>query len=565
MIRFKKSKKILAAILTAGMLLAGNGVPICAAEPVSVAQTEEQLNYLVVGSPVVCTPGSQFVLADVGDGTEKLSDAVLTYVNVETGTSYEVTADTVDEGSLLFNMEFDDTQPSGEYEVTTIEVVADGEKRIVRMVDTGIEAKFGINADVDSEADAYVVDEQAEQDAEEACGEDGITVLDAEGQEMTFDSLTEALQEADDSVADSGIETQSTANPNLVVVLDPGHGGSDPGACKYGLREADLTLKIAQYCKSKLEEYSHVEVYMTRTADTDNNLANRVAYAKKFNPDVFVSIHINAVGGQHGGAEVYYPNGNYIPGIGTEGKELAEDPEFQARVASGQVQTLVKNENAAEVKTTKEAKISVAVFLVAMVGIVLLGAVSALVPTLSDGSKLPLTTVIEIFMLVAAAVTVLITKLDSNKVLDQPVFKTGMFAVVLAFGLCWLVNTFIADQSSFITDNMSVLTNEHPWIYIIAVFIVGAITTSQSSSTMIMVPIGIALGLPANIIVAGWIACSSNYFIPASGQCVAAIAFDTAGTTKIGKYVLNHSYMLPGLVCTVVSVVSAILIGAVVF
>ena len=109
-----------------------------------------------------------------------------------------------------------------------------------------------------------------------------------------------------------------------------------------------------------------------------------------------------------------------------KGKELAEDPEFQARVASGQVQTLVKNENAAEVKTTKEAKISVAVFLVAMVGIVLLGAVSALVPTLSDGSKLPLTTVIEIFMLVAAAVTVLITKLDSNKVLDQPVFKTGM-------------------------------------------------------------------------------------------------------------------------------------------
>ena len=167
----------------------------------------------------------------------------MTYVNVETGTSYEVTADTVDEGSLLFNMEFDDTQPSGEYEVTTIEVVADGEKRIVRMVDTGIEAKFGINTDVDSEADAYVVDEQAEQDAEEACGEDGITVLDAEGQEMTFDSLTEALQEADDSVADSGIATQSTANPNLVVVLDPGHGGSDPGACKYGLREADLTLK----------------------------------------------------------------------------------------------------------------------------------------------------------------------------------------------------------------------------------------------------------------------------------------------------------------------------------
>lgn len=117
----------------------------------------------------------------------------------------------------------------------------------------------------------------------------------------------------------------------------------------------------------------------------------------------------------------------------------------------------------------------------------------------------------------------------------------------------------------FITDNMSALTNQYPWIYIIAVFIVGAITTSQSSTTMIMVPIGIALGLPANVIVAGWIACSSNYFIPASGQCVAAIAFDSAGTTKIGKFVLNHSYMIPGLVCTIVSVIVALLIGAVVF
>lgn len=158
-----------------------------------------------------------------------------------------------------------------------------------------------------------------------------------------------------------------------------------------------------------------------------------------------------------------------------------------------------------------------------------------------------------------------IAVIKKGKVLDQPVFRTGMFAVVLAFGLCWLVNTFIGDQSSFITDNMSALTNKYPWIFIVAVFIVGAITTSQSSTTMIMIPIGIALGLPANVIVAGWIACSSNYFIPASGQCVAALAFDSAGTTKIGKFVLNHSYMIPGLVCTVVSVVVALLIGAVVF
>ena len=253
-----------------------------------------------------------------------------------------------------------------------------------------------------------------------------------------------------------------------------------------------------------------------------------------------------------------------------KGKELADDPEFQRRVAAGEIEDFAKKTIEGEkavrkIEATKEAKISVAIFFIAMIGIVLLGAVSQLVPVFADESTLSLTSVIEIFMLVGAALMVLITKIDSNKLLEQPVFRTGMFAVILAFGLCWLVNTFIGDQSTFITDNMSALTNEYPWIYIIAVFVVGAITTSQSSTTMIMVPIGIALGLPANIIVAGWIACSSNYFIPASGQCVAALAFDSAGTTKIGKFVLNHSYMLPGLVCTIVSVVAAILIGAVVF
>ncbi len=247
-----------------------------------------------------------------------------------------------------------------------------------------------------------------------------------------------------------------------------------------------------------------------------------------------------------------------------KGKELVDDPEFQARVAAGLIEDFSKK-TVIEKPATKNAKISVTIFLSAMVVIVLLGAFNSFLPKFADDSVLPMTSVIEIFMLVAAAIMVIACKLDSDKILDQPVFRTGMFAVVLAFGLCWLVNTFIGDQASFITENMSALTNKYPWIYIIAVFIVGAITTSQSSTTMIMVPIGIALGLPANIIVAGWIACSSNYFIPASGQCVAALAFDSAGTTKIGKFVLNHSYMVPGLVCTVVSVLVAIGLGAIVF
>ena len=156
-----------------------------------------------------------------------------------------------------------------------------------------------------------------------------------------------------------------------------------------------------------------------------------------------------------------------------KGKELAEDPEFQARVAAGKIQDFVHSEKE-EIPTSKEAKISVAVFMIAMLGIVLMGAFQSLLPTFADGSKLPLVTVIQIFMLVAAAVMVILTKTDSDKILDQPVFRSGSFAVLLAFGLVWMVNTFINDQSSFITDNMSVLTNEYPWIFIVAIFLVGA-------------------------------------------------------------------------------------------
>ncbi len=249
-----------------------------------------------------------------------------------------------------------------------------------------------------------------------------------------------------------------------------------------------------------------------------------------------------------------------------KGKELSEDPEFIQKVKSGELFIVSSEDVNRNVKATANEKISVGLFLLSMVAIVVMGAFAKyLLPTFADSSRLPLTTVIEMFMLVAAGLMVLICKVDSNRLLDVPVFKTGMFAVILAFGLCWMVNTFIGDQAKFITENMSELTNSYPWIFIVAVFTVGAITTSQASTTMIMVPIGIALNLPANILIAGWLACNSNFFIPASGQCVAAIAFDSAGTTKIGKYLLNHSYMLPGLTCTVVSILTGTILGSMLF
>ncbi len=111
---------------------------------------------------------------------------------------------------------------------------------------------------------------------------------------------------------------------DLVVVLDAGHGGMDYGASANRLQEKILTLKIARYCKAELEKYDGVKVYMTRNDDTYIGLDQRVEDATEYGADVFVSIHINSDAGTSAyGAEVYYPNSNYRPAVGKEGKKLA--------------------------------------------------------------------------------------------------------------------------------------------------------------------------------------------------------------------------------------------------
>lgn len=246
-----------------------------------------------------------------------------------------------------------------------------------------------------------------------------------------------------------------------------------------------------------------------------------------------------------------------------KGVELDKDPEYQRRVAEGLVQDF-KKENKKEKKVSKHAKVSVGVFIFAMLFIAICGLVPALRPVF-DKQPLEMTTLIQMVMYAAAAIMIIISKIDSDDILEVPLLKTGYFAIILASGLIWLVNTFIAAQSDFITKNLSAITNNYPWIYILAVFLVGALTSSQASTTMIMIPIAMALNLPTYIIIGGWVACSSNFFIPDSSQCVAGLAFDTAGTTKIGKFIFNHSYMVPGLACTIASVVSATTIGYFVF
>lgn len=250
-----------------------------------------------------------------------------------------------------------------------------------------------------------------------------------------------------------------------------------------------------------------------------------------------------------------------------KGKELADDPEFQRRVADGSLvlKQAPKGETVNAPKFNKGAKLSVVIFLVAMVAIVLLGVIKSLRPVLSNGSTLGMTDIIQIFMLMAAAVICLIMDKKPDAILDMPVFRSGVFAAVIVLGLCWMVNIFIGAQSAFLTETVAQFTNKYPWVFIIACYIVGNITTSQGSTTAIVIPLGLALGISMPVLLAGWVVIGSHFLIPAASESLAAIAFDTAGTTKIGKYVFNTSYLLPSIAMAVVDCAVAYGLASLIF
>ena len=167
--------------------------------------------------------------------------------------------------------------------------------------------------------------------------------------------------------------------------------------------------------------------------------------------------------------------------------------------------------------------------------------------------------------LAAAVIALLMRKQKPDAILKTQVFQSGVFAAVIVIGLCWMVNIFIGSQSSYLTEVVAGFTNTYPWIFIIACYLVGNITTSQASTTAIVVPLGLALGIAPPVLLAGWATIGSHFLIPAASESLAAIAFDTAGTTKIGKFVFNTSYLLPGLAMAVVNAVVAYVLGVIIF
>lgn len=243
------------------------------------------------------------------------------------------------------------------------------------------------------------------------------------------------------------------------------------------------------------------------------------------------------------------------------GKELEDDPEYQRRLKEGVIENrLVETASSFDIR---KARISVGIFLLATFLIVLFGSVDALRPVFqSDGKNVPLDmpSIIEIVMLSTSALILLVCRIDGIKAVQGSIFSAGMQAVIAIFGIAWMGDTFIAGNLSSLTASIEHVVQSMPWLFGVALFVMSILLYSQAATIRAVVPLGIALSISPWMLIALFPAVNGYFFIPNYPTVVAAINFDRTGTTRIGKYVLNHSFMMPGLVCTVVSIAVGLLL-----
>ena len=239
------------------------------------------------------------------------------------------------------------------------------------------------------------------------------------------------------------------------------------------------------------------------------------------------------------------------------GKELVDDPEYKRRLDAG-----VLAKDAVQVTgalSKKRAVASVLLFLAATLLIVLFGSIEKLRPVF-DGSAVGMPLIIEMIMLATAALILLLTKTDGAKAVQGSVFSAGMQAVVAIFGIAWMGDTFINGNIVELKGAVEGVVTEMPWLFGLALFVMSILLYSQAATVRAIVPLGVALAISPMMLIALFPAVNGYFFIPNYPTLVAAINFDSTGTTRIGKWVLNHSFMLPGMVATVVSIAVGLLL-----
>ena len=269
------------------------------------------------------------------------------------------------------------------------------------------------------------------------------------------------------------------------------------------------------------------------------------------------------------------------------GKELEQDPEYQRRLKAGLLEEESRGYDGTEVRgdenteesregnlapsssrtpapsNEKYARRAVLAFLLGVVLVVLFGSIPSLRPSFNvDGevTRLTMPETIEIIMMSIAALILIVGKADVKKAVSGNIFGAGMNAMVSIFGIAWMGDTFFNGNLEFFRSHIADIVTQYPFLFSVALFIMSIMLFSQAATVRTLYPLGIGLGINPLALTAMFPAVNGYFFFPNYPTEVAAINFDTTGTTRIGKYVVNHSFQLSGFITTIVSIAVGYLI-----
>jgi anaerobic C4-dicarboxylate transporter DcuB len=241
------------------------------------------------------------------------------------------------------------------------------------------------------------------------------------------------------------------------------------------------------------------------------------------------------------------------------GKELDEDEDYQARLKDPIWRDKIINTTATSLdqKLPSSARNAVLIFLFSIVIIVIIAMVPEIRTLTEDGKPISMSVIIQMMMLAFGGIILIATKTDPQKVPNGVVFKSGMVAAIAIFGIAWMSDTYFQYAMPQFKSGIIDVVTLYPWTFALALFIVSVVVNSQAATARMMLPVGLALGLEPALLIGLMPAVYGYFFIPNYPSDIATVNFDTSGTTKIGKWYFNHSFMSVGLI----GVISACCLG----
>jgi anaerobic C4-dicarboxylate transporter DcuA len=257
-----------------------------------------------------------------------------------------------------------------------------------------------------------------------------------------------------------------------------------------------------------------------------------------------------------------------VAAVFRRGVELDQDPEYAQRLAEGKIAAVAATARLAG-PARRRAIGSCVVFFVAITAVVLLGLYPGLRPTFEQivngatkTAQVDMGRAIMITMLAAAGAIMLLFNVSAEAAVKGGVMKGGLVAFISILGVSWMGSSFFAGNESEIVGAISDVVKSHSWVFAVGLFVLSILLMSQAATIVTLAPVAAAIGLPAHLFVGVYPAVNGTFFLPTYGTVLAAVSMDQSGTTRIGKYLLNHSFMLPGLVSTVASTVTALVLSS---